>query len=88
MNIRALKFFHNIIHDKVDSPEIMCLFKFLCPRLNARRKKILWLASPRTNVLKASPLFKIVAAVNAIADDFDVFGDPISTIATLKIQRM
>lgn len=59
------------------------MFNFHCPRLCARNQAFLWLAVPRTNVLKASPFYRISTAVNKIAGHCDVFTDSFKSFVAL-----
>lgn len=50
-------FLFNIIHNNIDCPEILHKLNFSIPRQNSRTMLDFYLPTPRTNVLKSSPLY-------------------------------
>lgn len=69
----ALHFLDKIMQNKIDCSEILNQLNFYVPRINSRHSRNFYLAAPRTNVLKFSPLFNICNTYETHCSELDIF---------------
>lgn len=69
----ALKFLSNLISGSCDCPELLGRLNFTVPRLTTRYNSTFTLPTPRTNVLKFSPMHLICSTANKYESSVDIF---------------
>lgn len=71
--MHSLIFLLKIIHSKLDCPLILCQLNFNIPTIVTRRTNTFYLPTPRTNLLKFSPLFCLCTIYHSVQDNLDIF---------------
>ena len=71
--VHSLIFLSKLIMNKVDCPQIIEQLAFNIPRIEGRFSKTFYLAVPRTNTLKFSPLYTMCENCNNLQDSIDIF---------------
>lgn len=75
-------FLFKIINNIIDAPQLLSKLSFNIPRTMSRHSNVFYLATPRTNILKFSPIYVICDNHNAICGDIDIFNCTLNTIKT------
>lgn len=68
----SLLLLYKIINNFTKCPCLLEQIKFLAPRLSSRKCNLFYLKTPRTNILKASPLQVMCNNYNTFAETFDI----------------
>lgn len=66
-------FLYKIINYIIDSPQILEQIGLQVPRLSTRSTHLFHLRTPRTNVLKYSPIYRMCTLFNELYSDVDIF---------------
>lgn len=82
---QALLFLFKLIHNVLSYPPLLEKLPFSLPRINSRHVNTFYLATPRTNLLKFSPLYFICNTYNHLQDIIDIFHTNLKTIKNLKL---
>lgn len=61
-----------LLKGEIDSPDILGQLPFAINRINSRNANSFYLAFPRTNLYKNSPIFKMCSIFNRYASDIDI----------------
>jgi hypothetical protein len=72
-DLTALTVLHKIIHNKIDSSDILNKIDFLVPRIETRFPLTFAYTTPRTNALARSPIILMCSLYNSICDGVDIF---------------
>lgn len=78
--ILSLKFLYKLLHNDIDSINILSQITFIVPRLNSRTSRVLHAPHARSNVMLNSPLSFIAANVNKFCIGCDLNADSLSFI--------
>ena len=81
--VAVVKFSYNLMHNKIDCPELLSKLLFIVPRSNSRNRIIIYGQNYRTNVLRKSPVTLMTDACNKISKDCDLWAD--SLISIIKV---
>lgn len=73
-------FLHKLINFKFDSPQILEMIKFHTPTFQTRSYNLFYLSTPRTNLLKHSPLHVMCSNFNSLPRDIDIFNCKINDL--------
>lgn len=76
----SLVFLFKIVNNQLDCSDILNQINFHIPRLEARNTLMFYLPTPRTNLLKFSPLYLMCENYNSLQNSLDIFNCKISTI--------
>ncbi len=79
-----LRFFTKLIGNEINCSHLLSLLKFNCPKFNVRSNNILYLRTPRTNILMYSPMYNICRTVNIVHPKLDIFCCRLSDIKKLS----
>ena len=55
---------YKILNNLIDCPDLLCKFNFNVPRLTSRQTFVFYLSTPRTNIIKLSPVFSMCDKYN------------------------
>lgn len=69
----SVSFLHKLCHGKLDCAELVGSLNFHVPRPASRQEQCFYLPTPRTNILKYSPLYNICSYYNNRQNDLDIF---------------
>lgn len=69
----AVKFLHKLVHGVIDCVGLVNRIEYRVPRLSSRRSNVFNIPTPRTNILKMSPIYKMYSYYSSIESDFDIF---------------
>ena len=61
-----------LLKGEIDGPDILGQLPFAINRFNSRHPNTFYLAFPRTNLYKSSPVFKMCSLFNLYASDIDI----------------
>lgn len=70
---RSVITLHKIIKNDIQCPDLLHKLNFNVPRLASRCTDLFYLSTPRTNILKNSPLYNACYAYNNISQHVDIF---------------
>lgn len=84
---QSLIFLNKLINNKIDCPQLLEQLNFYIPRVEARLCSTFYLATPRTNLLKFSPLFFMCENCNNLQDRVDIFSGNYSTLKKVYISN-
>lgn len=68
----ALVFLFNLLHNRVNCPQILQQLYFLTPRLSSRSNDLFYLLPPRTNIRMNSPMYRICSLYNKVHSVADI----------------
>lgn len=77
---------YKIIHNKTDCCELMSKLNFIVPRIVSRDNLTFYLPTPRTNVLKHSPLYTACNNCNTSGSHLDIFCCSLNDIKTFYLK--
>ena len=83
--IHSIIFLYKIMHNMFDCPHILEQLNFHIPRIASRNCETFYLPTPRTNLLKFSPLYFMCKNYNLLQDQLDIFNCSISSIKQLNL---
>lgn len=83
--IHSIIFLYKIMHNMFDCPRILEQLMFRIPRITSRNCETFYLPTPRTNLLKSSPLYFMCKNYNLLQDQLDIFNCSISSIKQLNL---
>jgi len=69
----SLVFLYKLLHGRIDCGQIVDKLTFHSPRDASRHKQCFYLSTPRTNILKNSPLYRMCDNYNRCCGEIDVF---------------
>ena len=84
VRIQYLCFFVKTINSEINCSHLLSLFNFNCSKFRIRSNNILYLPTPRTNILMYSPIHNICRMVNIVHPKIDVFCCKLSDIKKLN----
>lgn len=76
-------FLFNLIHNIVNCTSILASLNFIVPRQNTRQSSVFYLPTPRTNILRFSPLYVMCDNHNKLTNEFDIFHCNVASIKKL-----
>lgn len=69
----SLSFIHKLCQGKIDSCELLSYLHFHIPRITSRQENCFYLQTPRTNILKYSPIYQMCGYYNIHQHEMDIF---------------
>ena len=75
-----LIFLHNLLHGKIDCPDIVRQLQFNTPRPASRHALFFYPPTPRTNILKYSPLHRMCRSYDRVCHQIDIFSCSVASI--------
>uniref|UniRef100_A0A1Y1KXC2 Reverse transcriptase domain-containing protein n=1 Tax=Photinus pyralis TaxID=7054 RepID=A0A1Y1KXC2_PHOPY len=78
----SITFLFNIVHDKLDTPDLLSKINFLVPSYHYRLSLPFHLSPPRTNVLYMSPILSSCKTYNNLCKTVDIFNSTLTCIFT------
>ena len=69
----SLKFLHMLLHNRVDSPDLLYQLNFLVPRLSSRNMLTFYSPLANTNIVLKSPINTMCSNYNVISVSCDIF---------------
>lgn len=82
-DMHSLIFLFKIIHNKLNCPSILSQLNFNVPLVTTRHTNTFYLLTPRTNLLKFSPLFCLCSIYHRVQHNLDIFYCTINCIKKL-----
>lgn len=79
----SLIFLFKLLHNQIDDSEFLSKIKIFVPRISSRATNTFYLPTPRTNVLKFSPLYRMCSNCNNMNCQLDIFYCSVSHIKSL-----
>lgn len=70
---QSVIFLFKLINNKIDCIGLSDKISYLVPRISSRHNNILYISTPRTNTLTASPLYRMNTNYSNVEDDLDIF---------------
>lgn len=80
---QLLKFVYNLVHSKIDSPQLLAQLQFFVPRSAARHVPTFYTPYARLNSSLNSPIISMCRAFNTVSPDCDINFTPLSQILSL-----
>lgn len=80
-------FLLKLINNSIDVPQLLSKISFNIPR-TSRNGNVFYMATPRTNILKCSPIYVVCDNYNAICTDIDIFNCSITALKTYYYRRV
>lgn len=81
--IHSIVFLYKIIHSIFDCPSILEQLHFRVPRIESRNRETFYLSTPRTNLLKLSPIHFMCKNYNSLQNELDIFNCSLASIRNL-----
>lgn len=75
-----LIFLFKIMNNNISDPNLLLKLQFNTPRVASRAVNTFYLTTPRTNILKFSPLYRMCSICNHVSYQLDIFHCRISAI--------
>lgn len=80
-NQADIKFLYNLLSGVWDAPELLSRLEFIVPRTSTRSHHTFYTATPRTNMMIKSPIYRLCNAYNLMSDDsIDINFSPLATL--------
>lgn len=79
----SVVFLYKIIHNIFDCSSILEQLCFRVPRIESRNRETFYLVTPRTNLLKASPIYVMCKNYNSLQNELDIFNCSLASIKNL-----
>lgn len=70
--LHSLIFLYKLLNNKIDAPNLLALLPFRVPRDNMRASSTFYCPPARSNIMKKSPLYSMIANFNAISNRVDL----------------
>jgi len=92
LNKRRIKIFlctlFKLLKNEVDCPELLEQLPFAINRMNSRNSNIFYLAYPRTNLYKNSPIYKLCYYFNFYASDIDIDSTSLNRFKKIILNKL
>lgn len=69
-----------ILNSIIDCPQLLSSIYFNVPAFRTRNSSIFYLKTPRTNLLKFSPMHSAISNFNTLGNNIDIFSSTISQV--------
>lgn len=76
----SVVFLHKILHNKIDCSEILSMIDMRVPRLSCRHQQQFILPRCRTNLMKSSPLYRMIRNYSKIESNLDILSATVQDI--------